>query len=90
MEVESEFFSETFNTNLKEYQVCETGFCINKKEIWGVCYTKKPRVMYLVKMYLSDLHTGMQEARGKTGNLSDLLLRLILFFSTPWKPKLLV
>lgn len=41
-------------------------------------------------MYLSDLHTGMQEARGKTGNLSDLLLRLILFFSTPWKPKLLV
>lgn len=42
MEVEPEFFPETFDTNLKQYQVCETGFCINKKEIWSVCYTKKP------------------------------------------------
>lgn len=87
MEVEPEFFSGTFDTNLKQYQVCESGFCMNKREIWSVCHTEKPSVMYLVKMYLSDLHTDMQEAYGKTGNLSDLLLCIILFFSTLWKPK---
>lgn len=36
--------------------------------------------MQLVKMYLGDLHTDMQDVRGKTGNLIDLLLRVIPFF----------
>lgn len=41
MAVEPEFFSGTFDTNLKQRQVCESGFCMNKEEIWSVCHTKK-------------------------------------------------
>lgn len=29
------------DTNLKQYQVCESGFCMNKKKIWSVCHKKK-------------------------------------------------
>lgn len=42
MAVEPEFFSGTFDTNLKQRQVCESGFCMNKEEIWSVI-RKKPQ-----------------------------------------------
>lgn len=43
--------------------------------------------MNLVKTYLSDLHSDMQEAHGKKGDLSDLLLCIILFRLTPCEHK---
>lgn len=84
MEVEPEVFSRILGANLKQYQVCESRLSVNKRKLECLSY-KKPRVMNLVKIDLSDLHSDMQEARGRKGNLSDLLLCIILFLLTLYK-----
>lgn len=42
MEVEPGVFSRTLGTNLKQYQVRESRFSVNKREDWTVCHTRNP------------------------------------------------